>query len=290
MKTIDVIPYGYCSGVYHALSIATSYASTHKEEEIYLLGMLVHNEDSVSALANLGVHILDERKAPLLDQLKALPDGVTVIFSAHGHPDEYETIAKAKHIKTIDTTCRFVLETHEDAKEVYKRSEDIIYIGSKGHLEAIGFLANLPRVSFFDVKSKTFEIKGELHAPIMFSQTTLGNDELIEATDIIKKTYPEARLAKGRCFATSMRQEALAKALQEEGVDALIVLGSTTSNNSKKLAEIGINKNIPTYLCLNLEDVKRLDLSSYRCIVLASGASTSRECYLQVKSYLSALS
>ena len=290
MRILDVIPFGYCSGVLAALKTALEYAKAHHDEEIYLLGMLVHNEDSVALLERLGVHVLDERKGSLQDQLEAIPDEVTVIFSAHGHPSVYEEIAARKRIKTIDTTCKFVLENHHLAQKTYASSDDIVYIGSKGHLESIGFLADLPRVSFYDVKSKTLSIRGNLKSPEVYAQTTLGKDELEMAMEEIAKRYPGARLEKGRCQATTLRQDALIKILSTQEVDTLIVLGSKTSNNSKKLAEIGERYGVRSHLCLNLSEVKSLDLSSSKVIALSSGASTSRECYLEVKDYLSSLS
>ena len=290
MKIIKVIPFGYCAGVVKAMDLALAYAKDHPEEQIYLLGMLVHNEDSVLELTQLGVHVLDEKKAPLLEQLKGLPDGVTVIFSAHGHPSAYEDICAEKHIKTIDTTCVFVRQNHFLAMKEYQQSEDIIYIGSKGHLESEGFIADLPKVSFYDVKSKTLEIKGELHSPKLYAQTTLGKQELEAACAAILSSYPNATLIKGRCHATSQRQEALISAIKKHHPTCLIVLGSATSNNSKKLAEIGESMGVTSHLCLNLLEVKQLSFAKEDVILLCSGASTSRERFLEVERYLSSLS
>lgn len=290
MKIHLVKPFGYCSGVVHAMDMALHYASTHKEEEIYLLGMLVHNEDSVASLTRLGVHILDEKKEDLETQLKNLPDGVTLLFSAHGHPSHYEEIAKEKHIKTIDTTCRFVKENEANARKEYQHSEDIIYIGSKGHLESEGFLANLPRVSFFDVKTNSLMIRGDISKPSLYCQTTLGMSEIERAISEIQKHFKDAKLIKGRCHATSLRQDALMKTLEKEKVDCLLVLGSSTSNNSKKLAEIGLRFGIDSYLCLNIHEVRKLDFSKYTSIAVATGASTSRQTALEVIDYLSLLS
>ena len=282
-------PFGYCQGVIVAFSKALEYASSHKNEPIYMLGMLVHNEDAVKTISSYGVKVLDERKAPLLEQLESIEDGATVIFSAHGHPPVYEEIAKRKHLKTIDTTCIHVEETRLDAAKVYEHSHDMIYIGSKGHLEAEGFLAHFPYCSFFDVKNKKLEIKDQLNAPKVYAQTTLGYFELDEAMKVITKSYPKATLIKGRCLATSLRQQEVVRALEQDHPDVLLILGSKTSNNSKKLAEIGSSYKIPTFLCLNLEEVKKIDVSAYQRIVISSGASTSRETCLEVKDYLASL-
>ena len=282
-------PFGYCQGVIVAFSKALEYASSHKDEKIYMLGMLVHNEDAVKTISSYGVKVLDERVAPLLEQLEAIEDGATVIFSAHGHPPIYEEIAKQKHLKTIDTTCVHVEETRLDAADIYQNSHDMIYIGSKGHLEAEGFLAHFPYCSFFDVKSKKLDVKDKLIAPQVYAQTTLGYFELDGAMQAIQKEYHDAKLVKGRCLATSLRQQEVVRCLEETRPDALIILGSKTSNNSKKLAEIGESYHVPTFLCLNLEEVKKVDLSHFRKVAISSGASTSRETCLEVKDYLASL-
>ena len=282
-------PFGYCQGVIVAFSKALEYAARHKDEKIYMLGMLVHNEDAVATISSYGVIVLDERKAPLSTQLENIEDGATVIFSAHGHPPVYEEIAQRKHLKTIDTTCIHVEETRLDAETVYQNSHDMIYIGSKGHLEAEGFLAHFPFCSFYDVKSKQLEIKDALSSPKVYAQTTLGYFELDEAMQCIQIAYPNATLVKGRCLATSLRQQEVVRYLEEDRPDALIILGSKTSNNSKKLAEIGQSYQVPTFLCLNLEEVKKVDFSQFQKIAISSGASTSRETCLEVRDYLASL-
>ena len=162
MNVYRVVPFGYCQGVVLAMSKALQYASTHQGEEIYLLGMLVHNEDAVASLSTLGVHVLDERESPLIEHLQNIPDHATLIFSAHGHPRVFEEIAKQKGLKIIDTTCVYVDENKIEALNRYEYSSDLIYIGSKGHLEAEAVLEDLPEASFYNVKDRSLDIRGLL--------------------------------------------------------------------------------------------------------------------------------
>ena len=287
MNVIKVLPYGYCSGVTNALARALDYAEKHPDESIAMLGMLVHNEDTIAPFLERGVKVLDERSGDLGEQLENLEDGTTVIFSAHGHPKRYEEIARRKSMKVVDTTCRFVQENLERALSL--GSEDLIYIGSKGHLESNAFLENTPWASFYDVKNNELVVRGKLSSPVLLAQTTLSSSEIDLAREQIKKLYPIPNATELRCFATELRQDNLKKALNQHSIDCLIVLGSKTSNNSKKLFEIGKEFGIDSYLCLNLSDLKSLNLSKYSCLALASGASTSKSTYEEALSYLESL-
>ena len=287
MRVIKVLPYGYCSGVTNALARSLEYAESHPDESIAMVGMLVHNEDAIRPFLDRGVKVLDERNGDLGDQLEKLEDGTTVIFSAHGHPRRYEEIARRKNMKVVDTTCRFVQENLERA--LCLGNEDLIYIGSNGHLECNAFLENAPWASFYDVKSNELVIRGKLSSPTLLAQTTLSSSEIDQAREQIKKLYPIPTATKLRCFATELRQDNLKKALHDNPIDCLIVLGSKTSNNSKKLFEIGEESGIDSYLCLNNSELKSLDLSKYSCLALSSGASTSKSTYEEALSYLESI-
>ena len=120
--------------------------------------------------------------------------------------------------------------------------------------------------------------------PTIITQTTLSALEVEDAVKDIRTLFPKAKLDKERCHSTSLRQKAIMEL--PEGIDALIVLGSTRSNNSLKLAELGKLKGIPTYLCLGLEDVKKIEFTNEKRLALCSGASTSDETFDAVLSYL----
>ncbi|MCR5079605.1 MAG: 4-hydroxy-3-methylbut-2-enyl diphosphate reductase [Bacilli bacterium] len=290
MKVDVISPYGYCAGVISALNKAKKAKAIHPDADIYLLGMLVHNEETVEELSKLGLKVIDEKKVDLLEALRGIEEGSYVIFSAHGHPKAYEEIARERKIKTIDSTCVFVKENEEAALSDLSKGKKVIYLGSKGHLETTGFLANVKAASFFDVKAKTLEKRkplGETTDPIVYSQTTLSLDEVNMALDILKGRYPNLTLGRLRCHSTTLRQNAILSLPNE--VEAVIVLGSKTSNNSVKLFELAKRRNKPAFLCLNKEEVRKLDLKRFSYVALASGASTSRENFFAVKEYLESL-
>ena len=286
---VEVIqPYGYCAGVLLAIKIALEAKKRYEGKRVYLLGMLVHNEKSVAMLSEKGFLLIDERKTDLKEALLSLEEGDVVVFSAHGHPHEYDALAKRKDLIAIDATCRFVEENVISAKQEIEQGNEVIYLGSKGHLETQGFLANIKEASFFDVKSmKLLRDYVRSDHPIIFSQTTLSEAEIEESLGILRLSYPSLTTARLRCHATQLRQSRVAS-LGEE-IEAVIVLGSKTSNNSMKLYEIAKSKGKESYVCLNLDEVKSLPLHRYKKIALASGASTSQETFLGVLKYLRAL-
>ena len=287
MEVILVRPTGYCLGVTSAIRLGLQAKSEHPSETIFMLGLLVHNEDAVAYMKSLGFEILDERNAPLEEQLSNLKDGSIVLFSAHGHPEAFDEIAKKKNLIVYDATCRYVKENLDYARA--HAGKGIIYIGAKGHLEAESFRQNAPFAGFYDVKSKSLLSKPSLDATIALTQTTLSEEDIELALEDIQKLYPAIKLEKGRCHATSSRQEALKKEL-EKGVDAAFIIGSELSSNTKKLRDIAQSFGVKTFMALNLESLQRLSLPPYSKVVLASGASTSIEEVRRCQDYLVSLS
>lgn len=284
MNVFTVNPHGYCLGVHAAIDIAKKAKTDHPDANVYLLGLLVHNEGTMAELSSLGLIPIDETKVSLLDALLEMKKGDVVVFSAHGHPAAYDDLAKDKGLVLVDATCRYVKENQAAGEHA---SSPIIYIGVAGHLEAEAFLANVPEACFYDVKSGSGELLGlraKTDAPTLITQTTLSGEEIEEALEKIRLIFPHATLEKERCHSTSLRQKAIASL--PKGIDAVIVLGSTRSNNSLKLAEIARKQGYETHLCLGLEEVKRLDLSQKKSVALSSGASTSEETYQEVLTYL----
>ena len=284
MKVRTLVPHGYCLGVNSALTLALKAKKDHPDQDVYLLGLLVHNEEAMDFLVDRGLIPIDERKTPLLDAILGMKRGDVVVFSAHGHPEAYDDLAKEKGLVVYDATCRYVKENLECG---LKAPTPVLYIGVEGHLESEAFLANCPEATFYDVKSRRSDLiglRGKTATPTIITQTTLSSLEVEDALNQIRAIFPHAVLTKERCHSTSLRQKAIQDLPSE--VDALIVLGSTRSNNSVKLAELGRAKGIDTYLCLGLEDVMKLNLENKKEVALSSGASTSEATYQAVLTYL----
>ncbi len=284
MEVHIISPFGFCSGVNNAIEMAKKAKKTYSND-IYLLGMIVHNEDVVKELEKENMHIIDERKSNLLDELKKIKDGSIVIYSAHGHPCIYEEIAKKKNLIQIDATCPFVSLNLKEANEF--ENGTTIYIGSKKHLEAASFYCNCPSSYFFDIDTFSFIRKGKKNPKHVITQTTLSEDEIEKSMEIIKKEYKEAKLEKSVCFSTKRRQDAIKNL--PNNYDAILIIGSTYSSNTNKLATISLNKGFKTYRALNLEELKKLDLKGIKKIAVATGASTSEKTLEECSSYLESL-
>jgi len=283
MEVIKIKPFGFCAGVDTAIKLALEAKNENPNKNVYLLGMLVHNEEVITSLVKKGLIILDEHTNSLENLLSSVEDESVIVFSAHGHSKKLYEIALSKRLKIYDSTCTFVKEN----MELGETNNSIIYIGVKGHLESDAFMSNNSHASFYDLKTNTWDYSSiKVKNPKVISQTTISSLELNESINKIKSIFPDCEILQERCHSTSQRQNEISNLT---GVDYLIILGSRTSNNSKKLAEIGSFKGIETYLCSSLDEVKQLKLNSKKKVALASGASTSRDTFLEVATYLESL-
>ncbi len=282
MKILLAKPYGYCYGVSRAMEIASKAKKEHPGEEVYLIGAPVHNEDAISSLKKEGLLLLDGDFPSLEKKLNGLKEGSVVVFSAHGHPHSFDETARKRNLIIYDGTCSFV----EENLSLALSSPNLLYIGSEGHAEKEAFLANCPRARFFDAKSGKGDWKECSCPPTLICQTTLSGEEIEKAKKEIGSVLGEFKLAKGRCTATKIRQEKVASLSKE--ADVTIVLGSKTSNNATKLLQIA-SANGPAYLCLDEKEVRELDLSNFKTVLVCSSASTSKEIVDETVAYLSSL-
>ena len=192
MQILPLSPHGYCAGVKRAMAMALEAKKNHPNENVYLLGNLVHNEIAVAELEKAGLLVIDERKTPLLDGLLSLQKGDVLVFSAHGHPASYDDLASLKGLTVIDATCPFVTQ---NTFEGQNSGSPVVYIGVEGHLESEAFLANCPDAVFYDAKKGEYnmlKVKGKKKDPLIIAQTTLSGEEVERAVKDIRSTFPEA--------------------------------------------------------------------------------------------------
>ena len=285
MEIIVVEPHGYCAGVCRALALARKAKAENPEKRIFLLGAPVHNEIATRSLEQEGFVLLDEREKTLESHLLSLERGDIVVFSAHGHPEALDRIAKEKGVIPIDATCPFVDANRKKGQEMASCKLPLFYLGTRGHLEAESFLANVPDSQFIDARHPEVHPSGR--KALLISQTTLSDSEVDRALAVLKTHFAEVDVLSARCGATEIRQKAI-RALPRD-CDALIVLGSSASNNSRKLAEIGREIGLESHLVLDAEGLRGLPLGKYRKIALAAGASTPPECFKRALDYLRSL-
>lgn len=286
MKVTLLEPFGFCGGVLRALLVIRRAKEEHPSETIYLIGPIVHNEKVLEELKKEGFKLIDGPREAIEQELKNLPLRSVLCFSAHGHPDSYMEIAKSRLCLTYDATCPFVSQNEKKIKESLLIGETVFFIGKKGHAEALAATSIDPQNVYLVSGKEDIPLhKKNVH---VYSQTTMTLEEVNQMEFEIQKIYPNAIFEKTRCLDATKRQAALKR---DETFDAIIILGSKTSNNSQKLLEVARKKypNSLSYLCLDLQETKKLPLKGAKNVLLGSGASSSKEEVLAVKNYLESL-
>ncbi|AWI12875.1 4-hydroxy-3-methylbut-2-enyl diphosphate reductase [Caldibacillus thermoamylovorans] len=272
MEVIKVSPRGYCYGVVDAMVIARNAAlDKNLPRPIYILGMLVHNENVTEAFKEEGIITLDgQNRKEILEKV----DQGTVIFTAHGVSPEIRQLAKEKGLVTIDATCPDVTKTHVIIEEKTKQGYEVIYIGKKGHPEpegAIGVAPGLVHLVSNTVDIDQLDIKND--KIIITNQTTMSSWDVKDLMDYCLKKFPQAEIHNEICQATQVRQEAVAK--QAGAADVLIVVGDPKSNNSNRLAQV--SEEIAGTKSYRVADVTEIEIDwikNAKKVAVTSGAST----------------
>ncbi|VAX12122.1 4-hydroxy-3-methylbut-2-enyl diphosphate reductase [hydrothermal vent metagenome] len=263
-------PRGFCAGVDRAIEIVER-ALELFEHPVYVRHEVVHNRYVVQHL--------NENGAVFVNELNEVPDGATVIFSAHGVPKAVYEEAQQRGLKVFDATCPLVTKVHMEVLRYSKAEYDCILIGHAGHPEVEGTMGQFD-ASFgkqiYLVENIDDVQTLEIHDPIRLayvSQTTLSLDDTAEIIDALRKRFPEISGPKKNdiCYATQNRQDAVKQLAAQ--CDLVLVVGSPNSSNSNRLREVAERLNVPAYLIDNETEIKRDWLKGKKSIGLSAGAS-----------------
>ena len=266
MKVEILKPKGYCAGVNAAINLAKKVREDNPDQDVFVLGMLVHNNFVVNELEKLGIHSVKD--------INEVPDGAILIFSAHGHKIEYDEIAKAKNLIIYDSVCPKVLHNINLIKENLKQGHQIIYIGQENHPEAEACLSLSKKVILYTKNILENHQCIFDKSPLVINQTTLNILDIKAIHDSILECIPNARIANEIYGTTRLRQEAI-KNLSDD-VDLIIVVGDINSSNTRRLFEIAQQCH-PEKESVMISSVDQLDksiLQNKNHIVISSGAST----------------
>ncbi len=284
MEIIKVTPRGYCKGVVRAINIAKEAVRQYPNEQIHVLGMLVHNRYVMEALQHLNIHAIDDKSKTREELLDQIHSGV-VIFTAHGISNHVIKKAEQKGLKWIDASCPDVVKTQTIVKTYLQQGYEIFYIGKKFHPEAEAICSLDNRVHLIET-SKDIPLYMNDSPIFVTNQTTMSMFDVQHIFHSIQEKYPNAVICEEICNATRIRQEAVA-ALSEQQIDALFVVGDPHSNNSNRLAQIGKEQGIQNvYLIDDVTQIKDEQLSGMKKIAITSGASTPTYLTNQVIHYL----
>ena len=283
---IEVRPQGYCGGVLKAIQVAKQCRIENPDEKITILGNLVHNQYVKKALETYQIHTVENKEKTRLELLDEIDDGI-IIFTAHGVSHMVYEKAKEKGLKIYDASCPFVLSTQKIVQQKLKEGYSIFYIGKNHHPEAESIYSTSNNIYLIE---KEEDIPEKIQKPIFVTnQTTMSIYDIQFLFDSIQKKYPNALIHDEICNATRVRQQAILD-LKDQNVDALIVVGDPSSNNTKQLAYIGYKAGIQNVY--RVETVNDIDINTFqscKTIAITSGASTPTYLTKQIISYLTEL-
>jgi 4-hydroxy-3-methylbut-2-enyl diphosphate reductase len=235
---------------------------------VYVRKQIVHNVHVVASLEAKG--------AIFVDETSEVPEGKTVVFSAHGVSPLVHEQAAARNLKTIDATCPLVTKVHHEVRRFATEDSEILLIGHHGHEEVEGTAGEAPdRVRIVDGLDGARNIQPTPGKNLVWlSQTTLSVDETMEAVNILKERFPEIQSPPSDdiCYATQNRQEAIKEIAPQ--ADLVIVVGSQNSSNSVRLAEVALEYGAKaSHLIDYAEEIQDHWFEGVETIGVTSGAS-----------------
>ena len=273
-------PRGYCAGVDRAV-ITVEKALEAYGAPVYVRKQIVHNKHVVDTLAARG--------AIFVEELAEVPEGATVVFSAHGVSPVVHTEAAARGLKTIDATCPLVTKVHHEARRFAREGYRILLIGHAGHEEVEGTAGEAPEHITLvqhpaDVDDLSFAEGTKLS---WLSQTTLSVDETMEIVRRLREKFPQLEdpPSDDICYATQNRQVAVKEIARD--ADLVIVVGSANSSNSVRLVEVALENGAGS--AYRVDDVSEIDeawLDGAETIGVTSGASVPDDLVQDVLAWL----
>jgi 4-hydroxy-3-methylbut-2-en-1-yl diphosphate reductase len=259
-------PRSFCAGVERAIAIVEN-ALRLKGSPVYVRKQIVHNQHVVAEL--------ETRGAVFVDELDAVPDGATVVFSAHGVSPDVWTEADRRGLDVIDATCPLVTKVHAEAKRFAARGDTVLLIGHAGHEEVEGTLGEAPdRIVLVQNANEARELHVDDPDRVSYlTQTTLAVDETSDVVDVLRERFPALRgpASDDICYATTNRQHAL-EAIVEE-CHLVLVIGSANSSNSRRLVELARRHGRSAYLIEDASGIRPEWLTDVEVIGLTAGAS-----------------
>jgi len=279
VKVLLANPRGFCAGVDRAIDIVER-AIELCGAPIYVRHEVVHNRFVVERLRSLG--------AVFVDELDAVPDGATVIFSAHGVPSSVEQEAGRRGLAVYDATCPLVTKVHMEVGRYARDGLDVILIGHAGHPEVEGTMGRFDdgfggRIHLVETVADAERITVRDPARLaVVTQTTLSVDDTARVMAALRKRFPSLATPRKEdiCYATQNRQDAVRQLVSQ--CDVIVVVGSQSSSNSNRLREIATTRGVPGYLVDGADDLKREWFEGKRAAGVTAGASAPESLVQQV--------
>jgi 4-hydroxy-3-methylbut-2-enyl diphosphate reductase len=269
-KLLLAAPRGYCAGVDRAVQTVERALDLYGAP-VYVRKEIVHNKHVVEQLRTRG--------AVFVDQETEVPEGETVVFSAHGVAPSVHRNAEGRALRTIDATCPLVTKVHVEAKKFAAQGYTIVLIGHAGHEEVEGTMGEAPESIVLierEADVETLEV-ADPERVAYISQTTLAVDETLAIIARLRERFPSITGPRTDdiCYATTNRQAAVRQMASE--CDLVLVIGSRNSSNSNRLVEVARDHGADSYLIDNEAEVREEWLEGKRVVGITSGASAPEE-------------
>jgi len=291
-KILIASPRGFCAGVERAIEVLERMQESNPNEQIFSYHQIVHNTHVVRKFEKSGVRFVDD--------IREIPQGGTVVFSAHGVSPEVRTDTQDRKLNWVDATCPLVEKPHREVKKYAEQGYTILYIGHAGHDETIGTMGEAPEHMRL---IETVEDARKIHVenPDMLAlttQTTLSLDDTSEILAVLKERFPNMIVPRSEdiCYATQNRQDAV-KEMVRQGAKAIVILGSFNSSNAHRMREVAqraleaanggsqIGKREPlSYLIDDCSELNGMEetFAKVEMVGLSSAASVSEEKFQEV--------
>ena len=260
-------PRGFCAGVDRAITIVER-AIEKYGTPVYVRHEIVHNKYVVDSLKAKG--------AVFVEELDMVPDGVPVVFSAHGVPKAIPAKAEERGLSYLDATCPLVSKVHRQAERQVEAGHHILFIGHKGHPEVVGTFGQVPEgnMTLIETVEEAESYKATDPDRLAFlTQTTLSVDDTAAVVAVLRRRFPNIVAPKGEdiCYATSNRQAAV-KAIAH-ACDLMLVIGAPNGSNSLRLVEVAEREGTPARLIQRAADIDFAWVRNVRTLGLTAGAS-----------------
>ena len=263
MKVYLAAPRGFCAGVDRAVDVV-EIALERFGPPVYLKHEIVHNSYVGKSL--------EARGAVTVEDVRDIPEGANVIFSAHGSRPEDFQAARERNLNVIDATCPLVTKVHNEARKYSREGRKIILVGHRGHQEVKGTMGQAPMALVDDREDVSLPEWDESTEVAILTQTTLSVEDTRRSIEAIRQRFSSAIIRNDLCYATTNRQAAVKELC--ELVEVVLVIGASNSSNCARLREVAEAQGRPAYLINGPEELDSNWLMGVQSVGITSGAST----------------
>ena len=263
MKVYLGVPRGFCAGVVRAVDVV-ELALEKYSPPVYVKHQIVHNPHVVNSLEDKG--------AITIEDVEDIPEGSTVVFSAHGSPPQDFIKAKERNLNVIDATCPLVTKVHNEALKYHRDGRKLVLVGHEGHQEVKGTMGQTEMFLVDDRNEVEMPLWDDKTPITVLTQTTLSVDDTKKSIETIKDKFSDVMVRNDLCYATTSRQAAVKKLCKL--VDVVLVIGAQNSSNCNRLREVAKTHGVEAYLINGPDEMDSSWLDGVGTVGITSGAST----------------